>query len=173
MLVARIWPLSLLLVATLVASLACRRSENSGEALRPVTFTKDIAPIVFQNCATCHRRGQSAPFTLTTFADVKKHAADIAKVTARGYMPPWLPDARYGDFLGARRLRTNQIALLQRWVAEGAIEGAAADLPPLPDFPSNWPLGPPDLVVTFNQPYALAAEGRDLYRNFVVPLGLT
>src|SRR5439155_8880749 len=138
-LAARYWPISLLLAAS---SLACRRAENSNTAKeQAVTFTKHIAPIVFQNCVSCHRSGQSAPFSLTNFAEVKKHAADIAKVTARGYMPPWLPQSGFGDFVGARRLDTNQIALIQRWVAEGAIEGPAADLPPLPKFPSDWPLG--------------------------------
>src|SRR5438046_360101 len=67
-----------------------------------VTFTKDIAPIIFKNCSSCHRPGQSAPFNLLTYEDVKKHARQIVEVTSKRYMPPWLPEPGYGEFIGAR-----------------------------------------------------------------------
>ena len=137
-----------------------------------ITFSKEIAPIILQNCAPCHRPGQSAPFSLLTFQDVKKHAADITNVIARGYMPPWLPQHSYGDFVGERRLSTNEIQLIEQWVAQGANEGNPAELPPAPKLPSDWPLAKPDLVVTFSEPYQFRAEGPDIYRNFVIPLGL-
>ena len=82
-----------------------------------VNFNKDIAPILFQHCAGCHRPGQSAPFALLSYADVKKRAADIARVTAQGYMPPWLPERGYAKFVGERRLATTQIGTMQQWVA--------------------------------------------------------
>ena len=63
-----------------------------------VTFNREIAPIVYGNCSPCHRPGESAPFSLLTYDDVKRHAAQIAAVTKRRYMPPWLPEAGYGDF---------------------------------------------------------------------------
>ena len=138
-----------------------------------ITFTRDIAPIVFENCAGCHRPGQSAPFSLLDYQDVKKHAADIANVTARRYMPPWLPEHGYNDFMGERRLSAEQIGLLDQWTAEGSIEGDAHDLPALPQWSGDWQLGKPDLVVTLPQPYTLAAEGRDVYRNFVIPVPLS
>src|SRR5260370_678525 len=126
--------LALVIVVTVASTPACRRTEDSTQQSRKgrATFTKDIAPIIFQNCASCHRPGQSAPFSLLTFQEVKKHAADIARVTARRYMPPWLPEEGYGDFLGERRLTTNQIAVIRQWVEQGTTEGEAADLPPLP-----------------------------------------
>src|SRR5213592_2588169 len=65
-----------------------------------VTFSRDIAPIVLNHCAGCHRPGQAAPFSLLTCADVRKHARQIVEVTERGYMPPWLPAAGYGEFVG-------------------------------------------------------------------------
>lgn len=138
----------------------------------PVTFNRHIAPVLFAHCAPCHRPGQSAPFPLLTYADAKKHARQIVEVTSRRYMPPWLPDGPHGEFLDDRRLTDLQLDLLRRWVDGGAREGAAADLPPTPQFPSDWPLGPPDLVVTLAEPYSLPADGSNVYRNFVVPLEL-
>src|SRR5882762_694863 len=136
----------------------------------PVTFSRDVAPIMFQKCAGCHRPGQSAPFALLTYEEIKKHARQIAEVTQRRYMPPWLPEPGYGEFALDRRLSADQIAIFQRWVAEGAVEGNQADLPPLPRFPEGWQLGVPDLVVALPQVYTLSAEGKDVYRNFVLPI---
>jgi hypothetical protein len=152
-----------------------RPGENAKYVPRPhgeITFAKDIAPIVFQNCAGCHRSGQSAPFSLMDYEDVKKHAGDIANVTARRFMPPWLPEHGYNEFMGERRLTAEQIGLLDQWAAEGSIEGAVPDLPAPPQWSGDWQLGKPDLVVTLPQPYTLAAEGRDVYRNFVIPVPL-
>jgi hypothetical protein len=137
-----------------------------------LTFSKHIAPIVFQHCANCHRPGQAAPFALLSYQDVKKRTADIADATAKRYMPPWLPEPGYGKFVGARRLSAEQLGMIQQWIAEGAVEGAASDLPPLPKWDGDWQLGTPDLIVTMPEPYALAAEGRDVYRNFVIPSGV-
>lgn len=135
-----------------------------------VTFNRDIAPIVFQKCARCHRPGQSAPFALLAYEEVKKHARQIVEVTQRRYMPPWLPEPGYGEFVFDRRLGEDQIAMIQEWVAGGAIEGNSTDLLPPPRFPDRWQLGQPDLVLVLPQAYALAAEGKDVYRNFVVPI---
>src|SRR5438445_4585469 len=136
----------------------------------PVTFSRDVAPIVFQKCAGCHRPGQSAPFALLTYEEIKKHARQIAEVTQRRYMPPWLPEPGYGEFALDRRLTADQVAIFQRWVAEGAVEGDPTDLPPLPRVPAGWQLGHPDLVVTLPQAYTLSAEGKDVYRNVVIPI---
>jgi len=137
------------------------------------TFNRDIAPIVFKNCAVCHRPGESAPFSLLTFRDLKKHAAQVAEVTKSRFMPPWLPQAGYGEFVGERRLSDEQISLIQRWVDAGAEEGEAADLPPTPAWRKGWQLGEPDLVIRMEQSYTLRASGRDVYRNFVIPIPLT
>ena len=136
----------------------------------PPTFNKDVAPIVFSQCAPCHRPGQAGPFPLLTYAEVRKHAEDIVKVTASRYMPPWLPEHGYGDFVGERRLTDGQIKTIREWEARGALEGAAADRPPVPQWPADWELGKPDLVVTLARPYTLAAEGKDVYRSFALPV---
>ena len=142
-------------------------SDQSVAAPRePVTFNKDVAPIIFDHCATCHRPGQAAPFALLTYQEVSKHAKEIVNVTGRRYMPPWLPEPGYGDFIGARLLSTGQIGMIRQWVVEGGIEGKASDLPPLPKWSENWQLGEPDLVVTMPEPYTLPADGAT-YRIFV------
>jgi hypothetical protein len=128
---------------------------------------------LFGRCAHCHRPGQAAPFTLLGYQDARKRARQIAEVTARRYMPPWPPEPGYGEFADARRLTDEQIDTLRRWAAEGAVEGDPADLPPVPQWTEGWQLGTPDLVVEAPQPYALAAEGKDVYRNLVVPIPVT
>jgi Flp pilus assembly protein TadD len=138
-----------------------------------VTFNKDIAPLVFEHCAACHRPGQSAPFSLLTYAEVKKRGKQITELTARHYMPPWLPSGAVGEFVGDRRLSETQILLFQRWFEAGTPEGASADLPSPPHWREAWQLGTPDLVLEMPLEYTLAADGRDVYRNFVIPVSLT
>jgi len=173
------WTVAVLLaVAAVAVGLAWHyRSGTRADAFHPrrrgeLTFTRDIAPVIFQNCSECHRPGQAAPFSLLTYADVKKHASDIADVTSRRYMPPWLPEYVPGQFTDVRRLSADQIGVIRQWVAEGAVEGRASDLPPAPQWSSDWQLGPPDMVVTMPEPYILPADGRDVYRNFILPVPL-
>jgi mono/diheme cytochrome c family protein len=134
----------------------------------PVTFNKHIAPLVFHHCAACHRAGEVAPFELLSYADVKRRARQIAQVTAERYMPPWKSVEGHGRFVGERRLSKEEINLLARWVEQGASEGDAPDLPPAPKFSDGWKLGQPDIVLTMSEPYAVPAEGPDIYRNFVL-----
>jgi mono/diheme cytochrome c family protein len=136
------------------------------------TFCRDIAPIIFANCTSCHRSGEIGPFPMTTYAEVKRKAKMIAEVTGTRRMPPWKAEPGFGDFADARRLDDPQIALLKRWVAGGAPEGDVATLPPLPVFPQGWQLGTPDLILTMPEAYQLPAEGRDVYRCFVLPTSL-
>lgn len=138
------------------------------EDAETVTFNRHIAPIVFRNCAPCHRPGEAGPFSLLGYADVHKRASQIARVTRVRFMPPWPPEPGYGDLAGARRLTDEQIALIQRWAAEGAPEGPPATAPAPPAFTAGWQLGPPDLVLEVPEPYTVPAEGTDVFRNFVV-----
>jgi mono/diheme cytochrome c family protein len=133
----------------------------------PVTFNRHIAPIVFQHCAACHHPGEVAPFSLLSYNDVQKRARQIRDVTAQRVMPPWKSVEGHGQFSGQRRLSETQIALFARWVEQAAPEGDPRDLPAVPDFPDEWKLGPPDIVITMPEPYAIPADGPDIYRNFV------
>jgi Flp pilus assembly protein TadD len=141
-------------------------------AQSPPTFAHDIAPIIHQNCAPCHRPGEAGPFPLLTYQDVKKHAPEIADVTSRRVMPPWAPEAGYGEFADERRLSDAQIKLIADWVSQGAPEGNPSETPPLPKFTEGWQLGPPDMILEAQSAYALAASGPDVYWNFVIPVTL-
>ena len=136
------------------------------------TFNKDIAPILFANCATCHRAGEVAPFPLLTYQDAAKRAALIAAVTAARVMPPWLAEPGHGTFLNERRLTDAEIALIREWAAAGAPEGDAKDRPALPRFPEGWQAGTPDQIVTMGESYPVPADGPDQFRCFVLPLNL-
>jgi hypothetical protein len=136
------------------------------------TYCRDIAPVLNANCVTCHRPGEVAPFSLLTYKDARKHGKTMAAVVKKRIMPPWKAVPGYGDFAGARQLSDDQIALIGKWVKAGMPEGDRKDLPESPKFASGWQLGPPDIVMTIPEPYELPAEGRDIHRNFVLPLEL-
>ena len=137
---------------------------------QPPTFSRDVAPIIFENCSACHRPGESAPFDLLTYDDVRKRANQIMYVTQSGFMPPWLPEEGYGRFADERRLTREQIATLASWAKAGAPLGDPAEIPALPEWTEGWQLGEPDLVITMEQPYVLAAAGTEVFRNFVLPI---
>jgi len=137
-----------------------------------VTFNQHIAPLVYRNCSPCHRPGESAPFSLLTYDDVKRHAAQIAAVTKRRYMPPWLPEKGYGEFAEERRLTDSEIQLIQDWVKQGTPPGVGP-APRPPKFSDEWQLGTPDLVLRVSQPYQLAADGSAIFWNFILPVPIT
>src|SRR6266850_5723027 len=122
----------LVIPALLLPSLFLVSATTPQTAVNKPTFTKDIAPILYQNCVSCHRPGEVAPFSLIDYKTVKKHADDISTVTESRYMPPWKAEPGHGDFLNERRLTDAQIQLIQLWVKQGAVEGSAADLPAAP-----------------------------------------
>jgi mono/diheme cytochrome c family protein len=138
-----------------------------------VTFNKHVAPILFKHCAGCHRPGEIGPFPLLTYKDAAKRADFLKDVTAERRMPPWKAEPNYGDFHDVRRLSDAEIKTLAAWADSGAREGDAKDLPPTPKFPEGWQLGTPDLVLKMPKAFAVPAGGRDVFRCFVIPTGLT
>ena len=165
------------ITTTVVLWLTSRRSDPT-DRYRPrpagtLTFNKDIAPVIHRECLICHRPGESAPFTLLSYSDVKRHATQIVDVTMSGFMPPWLPEPDLVPFMGERRLSVDEIGMIRQWVEEGAVKGAATNEAVPPQFTDGWQLGEPDLVVEMPEPYMLAEEGEDVFRNFVYRTGLT
>jgi Flp pilus assembly protein TadD/mono/diheme cytochrome c family protein len=152
-----------LLVAAAMSGSGC-----ASPPAAPATFNKDIAPIVFANCVSCHRPGGDGPFALVTYADAARHAREIGEQTLARHMPPWLPEPGDVPIVGARRLSQDQIDAIQRWIRDGAPEGAAADLPPAPALPADWQLGTPDAVLTMPRPYVLSPGPEDVYRNVIL-----
>jgi len=145
----------------------------TARADQAVTFHHDVAPIIYHHCTPCHHPGQAAPFDLLTFADVQKRARHIRELVESRTMPPWLPDPTDGPFVGQRSLSAAQISIIQRWVEQGAVEGAASEAPAAPKWSDGWQLGTPDLIVRLAQPFKLSADGPDVYRNFVIPIPTT
>lgn len=146
---------------------------SAPSAANAVTFSEHIAPIVFQNCATCHRPDGAAPFALASYEDVARRAKQVASVTRDRIMPPWHAEGGSYPFKDERRLTADQIALIQQWVRQGLPKGDLTKLPPVPELPSGWQLGRPDMIVELPVGYGVPADGPDVYRNFVVPLNLT
>jgi tetratricopeptide (TPR) repeat protein len=136
----------------------------------PVTFNRDITPIVFHSCSTCHRPGEAAPFSLLNYSDVRKHGRQIVDATQSRAMPPWLPEPQKLKFADELRLSDAEINLIKSWVEQGEVEGDPAALPTQPKFVEGWRLGEPDLVLTANKPLTLPPSGTDTYWNFIFPV---
>jgi hypothetical protein len=148
------------------------RGLTSAADQTPITFNKEIAPIIFKSCAPCHHPGEVAPFSLLTYEDTKKHAEQIQVVTASRYMPPWKGAAECGPFIGERRLQPGDVDLIAKWIEQGSVEGDPRDLPAPPEFRSGWVLGEPDVVLSMPQSCSIPADGPDIYRNFVFDLNV-
>jgi hypothetical protein len=115
------------------------RDSSGREHANAVTFSADIAPLLMERCAPCHRPGAPAPFSVLSYDDVRPWARAIKQATETRAMPPWKPVTDSGGpFVGERRLTQPQIELIAAWVDSGALEGDAQDLPPLPDWPDGW-----------------------------------
>jgi mono/diheme cytochrome c family protein/peroxiredoxin len=138
-----------------------------------VTFTRDIAPIIQSNCASCHRPNQSAPFPLLTYSDVSSHAKQILEVTHSRFMPPWKPEPGFTRFRGEQRLSDHELSLLDAWVRSGKSEGNPADLPAPLEYTTGWPLGEPDLILQMQEIFPVPASGPDIRQYFVIPAHMT
>jgi Flp pilus assembly protein TadD/mono/diheme cytochrome c family protein len=129
------------------------------------TYGRDIAPILYRSCASCHRPGESGPFSLLSYKDAKQYAPQIAAAVRTRSMPPWLPEHGYGDFADESRLTDDEIRLIVEWVKSGAPQGAAP--PPLPKFTEGWQLGPPDMMLDAARAYSVPVSGPDVFWNFI------
>src|SRR5258708_2775211 len=98
----------------------------------PVTFNRQIAPIIYRNCSSCHRPGEAAPFALLSYNDVAKKGKTIGKITASHVMPPWKAEPGSYAYRDERRLTDEEVALIQAWVREGRAGGSAAEKPQPP-----------------------------------------
>ena len=162
----------LIITGLLLLTTACGDFPSPARPAHELTFSRDIAPIIFENCSTCHHAGGPAPFSLLRYQDVKKRSKQIAIVTRSGYMPPWLPETEEVHFQDQRGLDDVQIATIEAWVSAGCAKGDPADAPPTPKWAGGWQLGEPDLIATMPEPYNLGPSGKDVFRNFVIPVDL-
>ena len=145
---------------------------SAGSASAP-TFSRDVAPIFYGKCISCHRPGEVAPMSLITFREARPWARAIhEKVTTRE-MPPWHADRRYGVFRNDLSLTQTEIDTIAAWVTGGAREGDAAHLPPLPALTEGWQIGTPDMVFEMPVDYEVPATGTVEYQYFDVPTNFT
>ncbi len=140
---------------------------------QPPSFARDVAPVLFEACVSCHRQGGPGPFSLTSYDDVRRRATQIAQVTRSRFMPPWKVEPGVGHFVGQRLLTDREIETIDQWVKSGAPEGDPALLPPVPRHTEGWLLGKPDLVVKPEAAFTLPALESDAFRIFAIRLPVT
>jgi peroxiredoxin len=138
-----------------------------------ITYTKQIARVFNDHCVECHRTGQVAPFTLTSYDDAVGWADTIREVIRTERMPPWLADPKFGKFRNDCRLTDAEKDLVYQWIDHGMPQGVAADLPKLPEFDPAWRIPKPDLIVRMPQPFTVPAKGIVPYQYFTVDPGFT
>ena len=137
---------------------------------KPVTYTKDIAPIFQAKCEECHRKGTAAPMSLLTYQEVRPWAKSIRERVIVRNMPPWHLDKTVGiqSFSNDRSLSDDQISTIVRWVDSGSPMGNAKDIPAPLQWPDDqqWQLakqfGQPDLVIK-SEDYTMPAQGQDVW----------
>ncbi len=137
------------------------------------TYTKDVAPIIYKNCASCHRQGDIGPMPLLTYEQTRPWAASIREKVAGGQMPPWHSTDPHGTFSNDRRLSDADKATLIKWAVGGAPQGSPKDLPAAPQFTEGWEIGKPDAVLAMSKPYHVIDKGTIAYQYFQIPTGFT
>ena len=137
------------------------------------TFTKDVAPILYKNCVTCHRPGDIAPMPLITYEQVRPWAKSIREKVSLGTMPPWHADAPRGTFSNDRRLTDQDKETLVSWAMAGAPQGDPKELTPAPHFTEGWEIGTPDVVLSMPKAYDVPASGTINYQYFSIPTNFT
>jgi mono/diheme cytochrome c family protein len=140
-----------------------------------ITFTKDILPILQENCQDCHRPnganlgGMVAPMSFTTYEDARPWAKSIAKEVAARNMPPWDATPEFhGVFRNERVLSEDQIETIVAWAQNGAKRGNPADAPAAREFSSSdgWQIGEPDLILSMPEKYFVKDDVEDIYVDF-------
>jgi len=176
---------SALRLSTIALVVAAASSVATGQQKAPtptsagpgaVTFSKDVAPILYQSCIRCHRPGEIAPMSLETYDAARPWAQAIKTRVSRREMPPWFLDKHIGiqQYKNDPSLTDDEIATIVKWVDTGALQGNPADMPKLPEQESisTWRIGKPDLIVQYPA-FTMPATGPDLFGTLTAPFGTT
>ena len=153
-----------LIIGATVFAIAITTSVNASAepAAATPTFNEHVAPILFDNCVSCHRADQIAPMVLTSYQDARPWARAIKDKVVQREMPPWHADPRFGSFVNDRRLTQEQIDIIAAWADGGAPEGDTPLTVELPVFDDGWvhPSGrPPDFILAMDEPFDVPAQG--------------
>jgi hypothetical protein len=155
--------------ALLLASVFLIQAQQAPSKI--ITFSKDVAPILYNNCVVCHHPNDIAPMSLLTYKDARPWAAAIRQAVVQRSMPPWHADPHVGEYINDPRLSNEDIATIEAWVKTGAKEGDFKDLPPAPVFKDGWHIKP-DLILSIPET-TVAAGNQDDYEYIYVPTDFT
>jgi mono/diheme cytochrome c family protein len=158
----------LLLAGLLVAGVATMAGAADGTP----TFSKDVAPIFYKNCAECHRPTMFAPMSLMTYDDARPWLRSIKHRVVSRTMPPWGSDQPHGIFRNDPRLTEQEIATVVAWIDGGAPKGEDKDLPARPQFVDGWTIGQPDAIFSMAEPFRIPATGTVEYQYIRIPVNL-
>src|SRR5262249_24584242 len=145
---------------------------GASSAPSPVTFNKDVLPILQKNCQSCHRPGEVAPMKFTSYEETRPWAKAIKQAVLTKKMRPWFADPHYGRFLNAPKLTEADIQQLAAWADNGAPEGKPDDKPAPIEWPQGWQIEP-DVIVSMPEPYPVPAKGVVELTSFTIPTGFT
>ena len=145
--------------------LVCLIVRNDGFCSDSLTYFIDIKPIIDEHCTGCHRKGQTAPFSLESYEEVKKRASMVEMVVESKYMPPWHADTLFRTFHNQRALSEESLNKILNWIKGGAAEGLPQKRGAVNSF--NWPS--PDKIVAFQKPFIIPGDNEEQYRFFVIP----
>jgi hypothetical protein len=133
-----------------------------------LTFSHDVAPILYKHCVGCHHPGDIAPMSLLTYKDVRPWSAAIKEAVLSKKMPPWQADATIGNWSNDPRLKDEEIRIISNWAAGSKSEGDPKEMPAVPSFPDGWKIGKPDVVLSIPE-HHLDGKGPDEYTYVNVP----
>jgi hypothetical protein len=141
----------------------------AGESQAQVTYTRDVAPILYQKCTPCHHPNDIAPMSLLDYKSVRPWAKAIREAVLLKKMPPWFADPSVGHFSNNPTLSETERRTITDWVDQGAKEGDPHDLPAAPVYTDGWRIGKPDVIIDIGQDYVLKGKSVDEYVYFTVP----
>jgi len=163
--------IAFVLAVVAFGGLFLRAGQQTPSAPKEVTYTHDVAPILYKNCVVCHRQNDVAPMSLMTYKETRLWAPAIREAVVQRKMPPWHADPKVGDFLNDPRLSDADIATIDMWVRTGAKEGDAKDLPAPPVLAQGWHIKP-DLVLSIPET-TVSGGSMDDYEYIYVPTHFT
>ena len=165
--------LPIAVVAIAAISVSAARLPESRPAASDPTFAETVAPILYRNCASCHRPGGLGPFSVLDYDSVTPKLGKMRAMVRSGRMPPWQAMGPRGVFRNDRRLTDEEKDIIVRWLDSGAKPGDMSKLPPRPHFREGWEIGTPDLIVSMPEEFTVPASGEIEYMYFEAPTNLT
>ncbi len=133
---------------------------DAGRGADPVSFVKEVAPILQRKCVNCHRPGDVGSWVMSDYRKVKGMSAMMQEVILARRMPPWGADSHFGKFANDLSLTVAEAQTLLHWIEQGAPRGEGEDpLPQMAKPAEEWPLGPPDHVIRLARPEQIPATG--------------